>query len=150
VADRFGKLRPKLLISDDAHDVMHRRTLAFKKRHQNVAQDVLHAHAPRLGPHLFENFEEAGGGEGDAIFTDLTKGIVAIRLSGVAGIEIDHIGLARLWDTCSNAVSQLAVGIDKSKTISMLQILNSHVLQQGRFAGARLAENVEMREAILR
>jgi hypothetical protein len=30
---------------------MHCRTWALKKCHQNVAEDVFHAHAPRLGPH---------------------------------------------------------------------------------------------------
>jgi hypothetical protein len=78
---------------------MHRRIGLLQKRHEDVAQNVFHAHAPGLRPHLFEDFEETRGGERYPVFADMTKGIVAVRLRGIAGIEIDHVGLAGPWDS---------------------------------------------------
>ena len=63
----------------------------LQEGHQDVAQNVLHADAPRLGPHLRKDFHEAGSGERDSIVPHVTQGIVSIRLRRIGSIEVDHI-----------------------------------------------------------
>jgi len=54
-----------------------------KRAMSTFAQNVFHAHAPRVGPHLFKNIHHAGSGEGDAIFADVTAG----GCSRMAGLD---------------------------------------------------------------
>ena len=68
-----------------------------------VVNFVLHADAPGLWPHLLEDFEEAGRGQSDPVFTHSSQGIVAVWLGRIGGIQINQvIGAVRyLGSNCS-------------------------------------------------
>ena len=81
----------ELLVGKDAQHVVERGIPLLQERHENVAQDVLHAHAPRVRPHLLEDIHHAGSGESDTILPDMAKWIVTERLVRIGGVEIDDV-----------------------------------------------------------
>jgi len=47
------------------------RVLLFQESDVHIAQNVLHAHTPRIRRSFFENIDHARSGEPDPIFGDL-------------------------------------------------------------------------------
>ena len=90
----------------------------LEERHEHVAQDVLHAHAPRLRPHLLEHIHHAGSGERDAILPDMAQGIVAVWLVRIRRVEIDDVSASRRRDACGDARHEIAVRIDQREAVA--------------------------------
>ena len=111
-------LSAEILVGNHFQYVVHGRGGLFKQSHEDVAQDVLHADAPGVGPHLLEHLHESGGGEGDPILTHMAQRVVAERLRGVGCVEVDRVrsGADRGG---SNVLNQIAMGVDEGKSISL-------------------------------
>src|SRR3989344_3006442 len=75
--------------------------------------------------------------------------VQAHRPPNVAGVEINEVLHALLGDMPQDEVNQSAVGIDDRETLAGLDVLDDHVTQEGRFAGAGLADQINVAAAIL-
>ena len=87
---------------------MERGVALLQERHQHVAQDVLHAHAPRLWPHLLEDIHHAGRGERDAILPHVAPRIVPVRLARIGGVQIDDVAPPRRRNACRDRANVAA------------------------------------------
>ena len=110
---------------------------------------MLHADAPGLGPHFCEHLHHAGRSQRDAIWPDMTKRIVSIRLRRVGSIKVDDIQQPFRWNAIGDPLDQVAMRIDQREAVAALQVLKCHSLDQRRFAGAGLADDVDVRKPIL-
>jgi hypothetical protein len=85
--------------------------------------------------HIFlEDIHHPGSGKGDAIFTDVTEGIVSVWLGRIGSVEIDHLIPVRRRNACSDACDKIAVRINESEAIAALQVLKRHSFDQRRLA----------------
>jgi hypothetical protein len=87
---------------------------------------MLHAHAPCVGPHFFENIDHAGGSERNPLLGNVTKRIVTVRLLRIGCIEINYSVPLRCRNACCDARNKIAMRIDQRETISAFQILERH------------------------
>ena len=148
VAERLPDAPSELLVGEDAQHFVERRVRLLQERHEHVAQDVLHAHAPRVRPHLLEDIHHAGSGERDPILPDMAQRIVAVRLARIGGVQIDDVMPPRRRNACRNARDKIAVRVDQGEAVAAFQVLERHVLQERRFARAGLADDVEVQETV--
>ena len=110
---------------------------------------MLHAHAPRLGPHLREHFHHAGRSQRDAIRPDMTKRIVSVRLRRIGSIKVDDIQQPfRLECDRRSARPRSPCGSISANPFPRSKSCSAIALHQCRFAGAGLADDVDVREAI--
>ena len=105
---------------------------------------MLHAHAPGIAPHLFENLQEAGSDKRALVSGDVQKGIIGIRLSGIGDVEVYDFVAAGLWDAAGDPFDQIAMGINERAAATREDVLDDHGLQECRFADAGFADHVQM------
>ena len=91
VAERIPDAPSELLVGKDSQNVVEGSVPLLQKRHEHVSQYVLHAHAPRVRPHLLEHIHHAGSGECDPILPDMAQRIVAERLARISSVQIDDV-----------------------------------------------------------
>ena len=149
ILQRPGDTLAIFLVGEHAENVMQRGVRLLQKCQQDVAQNVLHAHAPRIGPHLLEDFHEPGGCQGPEFRAHLPQRIVAIRLRRIGGVEIDDIVTARQRNTGGNPLDQVAVRIDDGESNAALHVLQRHRFQERRLAGPRFSDDIDMGKAVL-
>ena len=53
-----------------------------------------------------------------------------------------------MQNACRNASDEIAVWVDQSESMPALQILERHVLQERRFSGAGLADDVDVQKPV--
>ena len=148
VAKRPCHSPPELFVREDSQHVVQRGIRLFQGCHEHVTQDVLHAHSPRLWPHLLEDIHHAGRGERDAILPDMTQRIVAVRLFRIGGVQIDDVVPPRRRSACRDTPDEIPMRIDQREAMPVLQVLERHVLQKRRFPRAGLTDDVNMRKSI--
>jgi hypothetical protein len=91
---------------------------------------MLHAHAPRIGPHFLEDLHEPGSGERNKLWAYLPQWIVAVGLGGIGGIEIDRIRLARSRNAGGDALDEFAVRVHQREAVAEFQVLKGHRLNE--------------------
>ena len=69
------------------------------------------------------------------------EGYRAVR---VGGVEVDEVGLPTLRNVLQNVLRYVPMRVDEAQAIVPLYVGDGHVLQQGRFAGARLSYDVDV------
>ena len=109
---------------------------------------MLHAHAPSLRPHLLEDFQKPGSRERDPVFADVSQRIVAVRLGRVGRVQVNHVVGPVSRHIASDALDQVAVGVDDGNAGTAGDVLERHGFKERRFPGARFADHVNMRHAI--
>jgi len=84
---------------------------------------------PHASGHIFLNTSiKPEAAKGDAIFADVAKRVVAVRLAGISGIEIDDIVSMGFGNTSINSIDQIAVRINQCEAFAALKILERHSL----------------------
>ena len=148
VAQTGDDLPAVALVAQEPQDVRQRRRLLLQESIDRVAQDVLHADAPRILPVLLERLHDAGGSEGDGRRAHLVQRIVAERLTGIRHVEVVEVGRSIRWDRCDKAFHQVAVGVDKAEAMTGVDILPDQGLQQCGLARAGLTNGIGVEKAI--
>src|SRR6266568_8856430 len=92
---------------------MHRCIRLLQERQKDIAQNVLHAHTPRVGPHLFEDLKEAGCCKCDPVLSNMSQWIVAKGLMRIGCIQIRHVPLTPIRYLTNYSFNQVSVWIDK-------------------------------------
>ena len=148
VADAGDNLFAKGLVGIETKDVRKRRSVLLQKRIEAVAKHMLHAHAPCIRPQLLQCFEKAGRRQRNLVVPDTAKRVVAERLTRGGGVEVVQ-PIAQDWlGDIAKALRQVPVRIDQGKPASSRQVLPREHLKQRRFADARLADHIHMREPV--
>jgi hypothetical protein len=125
-----------------------RRVRLLQESHENVAQNVFHAHTPCFGSHFFEHLDQAGSSKVDAIFADVPERVIAVRLAGISGIEVDDIVSTGVGDTSINSVDQIAMRVNESETFAALKILECHRFNERRFSCPCFSDHIELGKTV--
>ena len=148
VAERLRDAPSELLVGEDAQHVVERRVRLLQERHEHVAQDVLHAHAPRVRPHLLEDIHHAGSGERDPILPDMAQRIVAVRLARIGGVQIDDVIPPRCEECVPQCARQDRRADRSAQSRCRAPGLGAPCFQERRFARAGLADDVDVQKAV--
>ena len=138
----------KCLAVEHQEDVRQSGLGLIKQGQQGIAQNVFHAHAPGVGPHLLEHIDEPGGDQRPKPCTNVQQRIVTKWLRRVRDVEVDHFRLSVVRNGRCDALHQIAMGIDQSAAPARLDVLPDQGFEQRGFAGAGLADDVDVRKPV--
>ncbi len=144
---RYGP--PVTLAGENAQDVLKRCIRLFEQRHKNVAQDVLHPHAPGQRPELFKDLHHARGSKRNPGRTDVAERVVTVGLRRIGCVQVENLISPPRRNAFCDALHEITVRIDERKPVAKREILARHRFQQSRLAGTGLPNDVDVREAIV-
>ena len=84
------------------------------------------------------------------VIADVFHDVERYRLVEIERREVHDVIYAMRRNVIKEFVRRAAVRVDECQTLAILNILNSHVLEEGRFAHARLANHVHVTAAVFR
>ena len=162
-----GKLlRPKVLHDRVLHVINHLFSILFigihaidteqgcvrilKQGEKRIREDVFHARAPCILPNLLKGRHEAAYHEVAFVVADILHHVKRNRVLEIKRSEVDDIFYAILRDVIENSINRPPMRVNKGESFAVPNILNRHVLKQGRLAHAGLADDVHMAVAVLR
>lgn len=128
------------LVEEQAHDVLQISLGLLQQRQQRVAQDVLHARTPGIGPLLLQGVDEPRGNQRPELARHPGQGIVAIGAAGIRHVPDQRRLRARPRDL----FCQIAMRIQQTEPVALPEILAHEVVQECRLAGPGLAEDVNV------
>lgn len=94
VLEGMDHLSPIPSIGHEVEDIGEGGALCFKERVEGIPEDMLHAHAPGIGPELFPGFHEAGCGKRDFVVSDAAEGVVSVWLIGRWSVEVYEVSFS--------------------------------------------------------
>ena len=107
----------------------------------------------RRGPQLSAQIalkaaDDARDGQVAVLGRVVGEDVEADRMSEVGGVEVADVIDARAGDAVEEALGEVAVRVEEGNPLAGLDVLQDQVLEEGRLAGAGLADGVEVLPAI--
>ncbi len=132
----------EVVVGEDPQDAEHRVALHFDEREQRIAQDVLHASAPHVGPEFLEDAHHAGRDERLLFLVRACKHVEGHREFLVGRIEEDNVVGTLGRDEPQTCLDEVTVRINNRKAFARVDIREDHVLEQRRFTHAGLSDHI--------
>ena len=142
----------KILILEHAGDGKERGTVAgwmVEERADGIFENPIHAIAPAIRPAIAEGADNLLGNEVALVGCRGLEEVEAKAILGVAWIEVHHVTHSFGRNVLQELEGGLAVEVEKGKAMSVLDVIDCETFHQRGFAGAGLADDVEVIEAIL-
>ena len=118
------------------------------ERRDGVRQDVLEAGPPAVRPDRLEGGDDTRDGQVAVLGRVVGEDVEADRISEVGGVEVADVIDARAGDVVEEALGEVAVRVEEGDALAGGDVLQDQVLEEGRLAGAGLADRVEVLPAI--
>jgi len=111
---------------------------------------VLKPRSPALGtPQVLERGDDAGGGKRLALPRHPSYWIEADRVLHVGHIEVAHLVCSLRWDGVDDRLGKVAVRVDDRNSLPRHDVVHGQVEQDGAFARAGLADDIQVPLAFL-
>lgn len=109
---------------------------------------MLEAGTPRVAEHTFQDTDDFGADVGLAAGVAELKGVEGDGVGGVGRVEIDDILNTAFRHEAEVVDGEIAVRVDDTITLIIKDVAEGKKLQHTGFAGAGLADNVDVAGAV--
>ena len=109
-----------------------------------MGKNMLKPRAPEIRPNGSKCTYDAIGDQRAMVFGQTCQEIETNRVRQVRRVEVNEIIAAAARQQSDGGLGQIAMWIEKRDAPTRCEILGEQVEQQCRFAGSRLADNVDM------
>ena len=140
----------KRLVDEQAGEHEQGRARNVEQGAHRIGENVIEPWPPAVRPDMPEGGHHAVGDDRLEIVRHAREGIEADRPLKVGGVEVDEIIRARAGDMRERGFGEVAMRIEESQALAGDEVLPDQIEQEGAFAGAGLADDVEMTAAFLR
>lgn len=114
----------------------------MSQRGDGVVQDVFEPWPPTVMPEALEGAHDAGGHEMAILGRGLGEQIETDGVFQIAGMKIHGLLGPRGRDVQQQILRQIAMGIQETDAMALLDELEDEIAQERRLPGARLADDV--------
>ena len=142
-------LCPIVLVGVHAIDAEQRRVRIFEEGEKRIGENVFHACAPGVLPDLLEGRHKAGDDQVALVVADVLHDVERDRVLQVEGGEVHDILDAVLGDIVEKPLDRPAVRVDEGESLAVAQVLYRHILEQGRLAHTRFADDIHVTVTVL-
>lgn len=137
-------LRAVRLVGQHPVDAEEGGVPAVQEGGHRVVQDVLQPRAPRVPPDPLERTDDPGGDEVAVVRRDVRQDVQADGELQVGRVEVHEVVGPLRRDVVQDLIREVAVRVDEADAVPEGDVLHDHVMQEGRLAAARLADDVDV------
>ena len=141
---------PERFVDQQAGEHQQRAAGHVEQRAHRIGQDVIEPRPPALRPDMPEGGDDAIGHDRLQLLGHSGEGIEADRPRAVGRVHIDEIVRAVSRHMEQHGFGEIAMRIEQGEPGAGSEVLRDQVQQQRRFAGAGLADNVEVAPPLFR
>ena len=150
VAYFFDDGVPECLVGEHAVHVEQCRTGILEECEQSVLQNIFHSRAPRVHPNAAQCAHETGDDEVAFIEAHVRHHIETDGVVRIKRCKVDDVFAVVLRDEVEQLFGGRAVRVYERDAFPVLDVLNGHIFQHGRFAHAGLADDIYVLASVYR